>query len=157
MSDLDLEFISKYCVSLGYLNIKGCISVTDVGISNVICRCIELHSIVVCNTSFGMNSILALCSAAPKFGNATGHFGKRASNLLKLHIGCCKGEYFLIVSFSIWQICSDWIFIVFQNFLWFKALWQYRKARSNCFHVLWYFPLIVKTPDSFHTWGYEWP
>ncbi|XP_044465287.1 BTB/POZ domain-containing protein FBL11 isoform X2 [Mangifera indica] len=89
--DLDLEFISKYCVSLGYLNIKGCISVTDVGISNVICRCIELHSIVVCNTSFGMNSILALCSAAPKFGNATGHFGKRASNLLKLHIGCCKG------------------------------------------------------------------
>ncbi|XP_031253522.1 BTB/POZ domain-containing protein FBL11 isoform X3 [Pistacia vera] len=89
--DSDLEFISKYCVSLGYLNIKGCIAVTDVGISNVICRCIELHSIVVCDTSFGMNSILALCSAAPKFGNSTGHFGKRASNLQKLHMGCCKG------------------------------------------------------------------
>ncbi|KAK4834351.1 hypothetical protein QYF36_021203 [Acer negundo] len=95
--DSDLEFISKCCVSLSYLNLKGCSSVTDISISNLILRCIKLHSILVCDTSFGMNSIQALCSGISKFGNSSAsHFGDRhldslASSLQTLHMGCCKG------------------------------------------------------------------
>ncbi|KAL5743171.1 hypothetical protein ACOSP7_029903 [Xanthoceras sorbifolium] len=95
--DSDMEFISKHCVSLSFLNLKGCISVTDISISNLILRCVKLHSILVCDTSFGMNSIQALCSRIPKLGNSSAsHFGKRnldslASNLQTLHMGCCKG------------------------------------------------------------------
>lgn len=101
MPDSDLLYISNFCVSLHYLNLKGCISVTDVGISNLICRCVKLHSILVCDTSFGINSILALCSASTNFGASSAtHFGKRHSNTLAyklqtLHMGGCKGGYYL--------------------------------------------------------------
>ncbi|KAK3226776.1 hypothetical protein Dsin_006638 [Dipteronia sinensis] len=97
ISDSDLEFISKHCVSLSYLNLKGCSSVTDISISNLILRCIKLHSIVVCDTSFGTNSIQALCSGISKLGNSSAsHFGDRhldslASSLQTLHMGRCKG------------------------------------------------------------------
>ncbi|TXG58310.1 hypothetical protein EZV62_016139 [Acer yangbiense] len=95
--DSDLEFISKHCVSLSYLNLKGCSSVTDNSISNLILRCIKLNSILVCDTSFGMNSIQALCSGISKFGNSSashfgdGHLDSLASSLQTLHMGCCKG------------------------------------------------------------------
>ncbi|XVF07718.1 hypothetical protein REPUB_Repub06bG0163800 [Reevesia pubescens] len=94
--DSDIQYISKLCVSLCYLNLKGCISVTDVCIANLICRCTKLHSLLVCQTSFGMNSILALCTASPSFSNSpTAQFGKKhldslASNLQLLHMGGCK-------------------------------------------------------------------
>ena len=65
------KHISKFCASLHDLNLKRCISVTDVGISNLICKCMKLHSIVVCNTSFGKNSVLALCSGvSSNYGNS---------------------------------------------------------------------------------------
>ena len=71
MPDLDLQYISKFCASLHDLNLKGCISVTDVGISNIICNCMKLHSIVVCDTTFGKNSVLALCSGiSSNYGNS---------------------------------------------------------------------------------------
>ncbi|GAY33217.1 hypothetical protein CUMW_006220 [Citrus unshiu] len=95
MCDADLEFISKYCVSLGYINIKGCVSVTDVCISNLIQRCVKLQSIIVCDTSFGVYSIRALCSEVP-YCNSSALCGKRnfntlASNLQMLHMACCYG------------------------------------------------------------------
>ncbi|KAJ4705164.1 BTB/POZ domain-containing protein FBL11 [Melia azedarach] len=95
LCDSDLEFISKYCVSLVYLNLKGCISVTDVCVSNLIRRCIKLHSIIVCDTYFGVNSVRALCSEFPD-GNSSASHGKRhfdslASNLQTLHMSCCHG------------------------------------------------------------------
>ncbi|KAJ7976084.1 BTB/POZ domain-containing protein FBL11 [Quillaja saponaria] len=95
--DLDLMYISKICVSLYHLNLKGCISVTDDGISDVIRRCLKLNSIVVCNTSFGKNSVLALSSAIPNIGDLTAvHSGKKhlnslVSNFQVLHMGGCKG------------------------------------------------------------------
>ncbi|KAI5445711.1 hypothetical protein KIW84_013801 [Lathyrus oleraceus] len=46
-SDLSLQYISKFCVSLCHLNIKGCIYVTDIGISDLISRCKNPNSIVV--------------------------------------------------------------------------------------------------------------
>ncbi|KAK7844414.1 btb/poz domain-containing protein fbl11, partial [Quercus suber] len=96
MPDLDLQYISKFCASLHDLNLKGCISVTDVGISNLICNCMKLHSIVVCDTSFGKNSVLALCSGiSSNYGNSLAddlgwNHNSLISNLQKLHIGGCK-------------------------------------------------------------------
>ena len=101
--DLDIQYISKFCVSLCYLNLKGCISVTDVCIANLIRRCTKLHSILVCHTSFGMNSILALCTASPSFSNSpTAQFGKKrldslASNLQLLHMGGCKCKHHFLI------------------------------------------------------------
>ncbi|KAK6244558.1 hypothetical protein QUC31_010967 [Theobroma cacao] len=94
--DSDIQYIAKFCVSLCYLNLKGCISLTDVCIANLIRRCTKLHSIVVCHTSFGMNSILALCTASSILSNSpTAQFGKKhldslAANLQLLHMGGCK-------------------------------------------------------------------
>ncbi|KAE8671654.1 BTB/POZ domain-containing protein FBL11, putative isoform 2 [Hibiscus syriacus] len=92
--DSDVQYISKLCVSLCYLNLKGCSSVTDVCMADLICRCTKLHSLLVCRTSFGMNSILALCNASPSCIQ-TAQFGKRplyslAYNLQLLHMGGCK-------------------------------------------------------------------
>ena len=108
MPDLDLQYISKFCASLQDLNLKGCISVTDVGISNLICNCTKLHSIVVCDTSFGKNSVLALCSGiSSNYGNSSAddwgwNCNSLISNLQKLHIGGCKSEcYFLHIILSV--------------------------------------------------------
>ncbi|XP_022767137.1 BTB/POZ domain-containing protein FBL11 isoform X3 [Durio zibethinus] len=78
------------------LTMEGRSDVCDVCIANLIRRCTKLHSILVCHTSFGMNSILALCTASRSFSNSlTAKFGKMhldslASNLQLLHMGGCK-------------------------------------------------------------------
>ncbi|XP_004494153.1 BTB/POZ domain-containing protein FBL11 isoform X1 [Cicer arietinum] len=97
VSDLSLQYISKYFVLLCHLNIKGCISVTDIGISDLIRRCKKLNSIVVCDTSFGINSVQALCSATSDGGNfpcmhsSEKHLNSVVSNLQALHMGGCIG------------------------------------------------------------------
>ncbi|KAM7255015.1 hypothetical protein ACFE04_020256 [Oxalis oulophora] len=90
-----LEHITKFLISLRFINLKGCISLTDVCISNLLRSCIKLQSVIVCDTSFGMNSILALCSSIPNFNSNSVEFGKKeknslASALQTLHIGGCK-------------------------------------------------------------------
>ncbi|XP_062166562.1 BTB/POZ domain-containing protein FBL11 isoform X4 [Alnus glutinosa] len=96
LCDLDLQYISKFCASLQDLNLKACISVTDVGISNLLCKCMKLHSIVVCDTSFGIKSVLALCSSISDHDNDPAAsfeltHNSLAFNLQKLHMGGCKG------------------------------------------------------------------
>ncbi|KAK8473609.1 hypothetical protein PHAVU_001G188000 [Phaseolus vulgaris] len=96
VSDLGLQYISKLCVSLCHLNIKGCISVTDIGISDLISTSKKLNSIVVCDTSFGVNSVQALCSAISDSGNISLHsrdkrLNSAVSNFETLHIGGCQG------------------------------------------------------------------
>ncbi|KAA8516693.1 hypothetical protein F0562_016801 [Nyssa sinensis] len=97
VSDSDLQNIAEFCVSLCYLNLKGCTSVTDAGISVLLLRCMELHSIVACDTSFGQNSILALCSTTPTVDNCAAsqiekkHSQSLAYKLQTLHMGGCKG------------------------------------------------------------------
>ncbi|KAL2509220.1 ubiquitin-protein ligase [Forsythia ovata] len=90
--DSDLHDISEFCASLCYLNIKGCISVTDNGISVIILKCKRLHSVLVCDTSFGNNSVLALCygisGVEPQSEN---HSHTMASKCQTLHIGGCNG------------------------------------------------------------------
>lgn len=105
MPDMSLQYISKFCLTLHHLNIKGCISVTDIGISDLICRCKKLDSIVVCDTSFGMSSVQALCSAISDGGNVCSlqsgdkHLSSVVSNLQMLHMGGCIGKlyFFLLV------------------------------------------------------------
>ncbi|KAL8505061.1 hypothetical protein ACS0TY_016319 [Phlomoides rotata] len=90
ISDSDLFIISEVCPSLSYINIKGCTSVSDHGISTMILKCKMLKSILACDTSFGNQSVLALC---PGLSNETTKSGKHlqlmASKLLTLHIGGC--------------------------------------------------------------------
>ncbi|WCJ34349.1 BTB/POZ domain-containing protein FBL11 [Euphorbia peplus] len=94
--DLDLRCIKEQCVSLQYINLKGCISVTDIGISSLISDCLKLHSIVVCDTSFGIYSVQALCSLTSNIGPSDYECSKRclsalAFKLQTLHMGGCKG------------------------------------------------------------------
>lgn len=102
MPDLGLQYISKLCVSLRHLNIKGCISVTDIGISDLILRCKKLSSIVACHTSFGINSVQALSSASDGGSFSSLHSGDKymnsvASNLQTLHMGGCRGKLYIFL------------------------------------------------------------
>lgn len=96
ITDSDLQYISRFCVSLQYVNLKGCTSLTDVGIASLLRRCIKLHSLLVCDTSFGINSVLALCSsssnhiAVEQIENEL--LDSLALNLQILHMGSCKCE-----------------------------------------------------------------
>ncbi|KAK6944004.1 hypothetical protein RJ641_025106 [Dillenia turbinata] len=81
LADSDLFDIAGLCISLMYLNLKGCVSISDVGLSRFIDKCKVLHSIVASDTSFGKDSVAVLCSGISG--------SSRASKLLKLHIGGC--------------------------------------------------------------------
>ncbi|KAK4478720.1 hypothetical protein RD792_014218 [Penstemon davidsonii] len=91
--------ISEVCTSLNYVNLKGCISVTDRGISAMILKCKNLQSVLACDTSFGNSSILALCS-----GNSSATQGSKKNSqlnvykLLDLHISGCYGIDGVILS-----------------------------------------------------------
>ncbi|XP_071704729.1 BTB/POZ domain-containing protein FBL11-like [Rutidosis leptorrhynchoides] len=95
ISDYALRSISDICRSLTYLSIRGCISMSDTGISYLICKCLKLNSIVACDTSFGQESILALCSSNAGCDHTSsepnGKNVPRGSNLQMLYIGGCKG------------------------------------------------------------------
>ncbi|KAK7284889.1 hypothetical protein RJT34_19643 [Clitoria ternatea] len=96
VNDLGLHYISKFCVSLRHLNIKGCISVTDIGISDLMWRCTKLNSIVVCDTSFGIKSVQVLCSVISDIDNHSSthseykYLNYVVSNFETLHIGGCR-------------------------------------------------------------------
>ncbi|XP_060669736.1 BTB/POZ domain-containing protein FBL11 isoform X6 [Ziziphus jujuba] len=98
LRDVELMYVAKFCVSLQYLNIKGCVSLTDVGIARLLYRCIRLESIVACGTAFGTNSVQALCSNIDYGNTHPKLWDSVASNLRTLHIGGCKGvdEIFLL-------------------------------------------------------------
>ncbi|XP_052175788.1 BTB/POZ domain-containing protein FBL11 isoform X2 [Diospyros lotus] len=96
VNDYDLKNISEFCSSLHFLNVRGCTSITDAGISGLILRCVKLDSLLVCDTSFGHDSVLALLSAIPDLNlfpdwqiesNSTMSL---AFNFQVLHMGGCK-------------------------------------------------------------------
>lgn len=73
---------------------NGCGLVTDHGISLMVLKCTELHSILACDTSFGNHSALALCSSKThESGNNTQLV---AYKLRTLHIGRCHGILFFL-------------------------------------------------------------
>lgn len=94
--DFDLRAISNICVSISYISLRGCTSVSDVGISSLISKCLKLNSIVACDTSFGQQSVLALFSSNASYDHhlSVKHSGMNiphGCNLQMLHIGGCKG------------------------------------------------------------------
>lgn len=91
LSDSDLLFITKFCIYLQHVNVNGCTALTDVGLSALIHRRVRLQSILVCHTSFGLNSVLALCSRSHHKKDSSAHSSESMSlNLLTLHLGGCK-------------------------------------------------------------------
>ncbi|KAI7748943.1 hypothetical protein M8C21_011096 [Ambrosia artemisiifolia] len=95
VNDFDLQNISDICVSLTYISLKGCISVSDAGISSLICSCLKLNSVVACDTCFGQQSILALYSLNACYDHHAAEPSRQnilqGSNLQMLHMGGCKG------------------------------------------------------------------
>ncbi|XP_078434400.1 ubiquitin-protein ligase isoform X2 [Wolffia australiana] len=69
LKDQDLVKISALSSTLCHLNIKGCIALTDVGISKLLEECLCLQSVIVSYTYFGMNSVVVLCEK--EFPNRT--------------------------------------------------------------------------------------
>lgn len=72
---------------------------TDNGISNLIFESLNLHSIIVCDTSFGIKSIKALCSGIEDIAEnftcplaAKKNSDRLAYKLQMLHMGGCKGK-----------------------------------------------------------------
>lgn len=96
LSDLDLLSISSLFGSLCYLNIKGCALVTDIGISKLLCKCPNIKSLILSYTSFGRNSVLALCSDNMTSAVSSGDCDHRKSGTMAYHlhqlqINGCKG------------------------------------------------------------------
>ncbi|XP_073155674.1 BTB/POZ domain-containing protein FBL11 isoform X2 [Henckelia pumila] len=99
MNDSDLYNISEVCESLNFINMRGCTSVTDCGLSVMILKCKKLHSTVACDTSFGNNSALALCSSvSSETQQSEKSFQLMACKLQTLHIGGCTGIDGMILS-----------------------------------------------------------
>ncbi|KAL8152916.1 hypothetical protein V2J09_010676 [Rumex salicifolius] len=96
-NDSDLHGISECFVSLCYLDIKGCFSVTDIGISDFIRRSARLHSLIASDTLFGKHSTAALCNRLPKSASlSVTHLENKGAkcsyiDIQLLHIGGCKG------------------------------------------------------------------
>ncbi|XP_075510046.1 BTB/POZ domain-containing protein FBL11 isoform X1 [Primulina tabacum] len=92
INDSDLYNISEVCESLNFVNMRGCTSVTDCGLSVMILKCKKLHSMVACDTSFGNNSALALCSSiSSKTQQSEKYYQSMPHKLQTLHIGGCNG------------------------------------------------------------------
>ncbi|XP_058088680.1 LOW QUALITY PROTEIN: BTB/POZ domain-containing protein FBL11 [Magnolia sinica] len=95
INDSDLQTISALSSSLSHLNLKGCTLVTDMGMSKLICMCMNLCSLVVSDTCFGRNSVIGLCSEITFPNGFPGrhqekHSSTLAFRLQKLHISGCK-------------------------------------------------------------------
>ncbi|KAJ8570782.1 hypothetical protein K7X08_037754 [Anisodus acutangulus] len=92
--DSDLQNIAECCPSLCCINLNACTSITDFGISVLILKCVELHSIFACDTSFGHNCVLSLCRDISRFDavamKMANHTNSLAFKLQILHIGGCK-------------------------------------------------------------------
>ncbi|XP_016543186.1 BTB/POZ domain-containing protein FBL11 isoform X2 [Capsicum annuum] len=93
--DSDLHNIAECCPFLCCINLNACTSITDSGISILVLKCIELHSIYACDTSFGHNCVLSLCCSISRFDAVEMKMADRTNSLAYklqiLHIGGCKG------------------------------------------------------------------
>ncbi|GFS28914.1 ubiquitin-protein ligase [Actinidia rufa] len=99
-SDASKLYMSRALLSnVTKLTLEGRVdvSVTDAGISVLVLRSANLHSLVVCDTSFGRNSVLALSSGIPNLDHLPTqkiekkHAKSLAFKLQVLHMGGCNG------------------------------------------------------------------
>lgn len=96
LTDSDLRSISNICPSLSYLSLRGCVSITDAALSVMIAKCMKLHSLLACYTSFSQSSVQSLCSSPYNINqnlelDSGRNFYSLANKLQLLHISCCKG------------------------------------------------------------------
>ena len=90
---------------------------TDAGISVLVLRSANLHSLVVCDTSFGRNSVLALSSGIPNLDHLPTqqiekkHAKSLAFKLQVLHMGGCNGESFFLSFILFFSILAPFMCI----------------------------------------------
>ncbi|KAF3779054.1 BTB/POZ domain-containing protein [Nymphaea thermarum] len=96
LRDSDLVNISLLANLLSHINLKGCTSLTDMGISKAVFKFKQLSSIIAADTYFGDLSISCLCSGFPSFDCFTGtkcdpkHLKPLAFTLQLLDVGGCR-------------------------------------------------------------------
>ncbi|KAG0494161.1 hypothetical protein HPP92_005155 [Vanilla planifolia] len=93
IDDLMLIKISSMVPSLTHLNIKGCALLTDLGISKLLNKCMNVRSFISSYTAFGRNSVLVLCSnntLSDGFDGTHVNSSTMASKLQQLQIDGCK-------------------------------------------------------------------
>lgn len=135
--DVDLHIISGFSSSLSHLNLKGCSSVTDMGISQLVSNCMNLCSLLVSDTDFGRNSVLALCSDVPLPAHLLGlhhhhmHLSTLAFQLQQLHICGCKSEWIQLYT----HLSRGTSIILFHVYLWFP-LYLFIYILSRCYSSL---------------------
>ncbi|XP_041024898.1 BTB/POZ domain-containing protein FBL11 isoform X4 [Juglans microcarpa x Juglans regia] len=88
--DLDLQYISKFCSSLHELNIQGCISVTDVGISNLLCKCFSLEMLDVSNTMVSGAALAQIVHGNPGLKHLR---ARGCRNILQQETNTSVGEF----------------------------------------------------------------
>ncbi|XP_018839777.1 BTB/POZ domain-containing protein FBL11 isoform X8 [Juglans regia] len=88
--DLDLQYISKFCSSLHELNIQGCISVTDVGISNLLRKCFSLEMLDVSNTMVSGAALAQIVHGNPGLKHLR---ARGCRNMLQQETNTSEGEF----------------------------------------------------------------
>jgi hypothetical protein len=78
---------------LSYINIRGCSGLSDMALAAFLRRCSSIHSLLVCYTCFGKDSVKVLCSDV---GWKPISCPTIASRLQCLRLDGCRGELFLI-------------------------------------------------------------
>ncbi|KAF3337341.1 BTB/POZ domain-containing protein FBL11 isoform X3 [Carex littledalei] len=88
LNDRHFSEISNLTEMLSYLNITSCSGLSDMAIAAFLRKCLSIHSLLLCYTSFGKESVKVLCSddcqnpiSCPTI----------ASRLQCLHLDGCKG------------------------------------------------------------------
>ncbi|KAJ4798429.1 BTB/POZ domain-containing protein FBL11 [Rhynchospora pubera] len=88
LNDRHLSVILSLTEMLSYLNIKGCSGLSDMALAAFLEKCLSIHSLLLCYTSFGKESVEVLCS--DKCQNSI-RSPTMASRLQHLHLDGCKG------------------------------------------------------------------
>ncbi|XP_078169718.1 ubiquitin-protein ligase isoform X5 [Carex rostrata] len=88
LNDRHFSELSNLTEMLSYLNITSCSGLSDLAIAAFLRKCLSIHSLLLCYTSFGKESVKVLCSddCQNPIGCPT-----IASRLQRLHLDGCKG------------------------------------------------------------------
>ncbi|XP_078169716.1 ubiquitin-protein ligase isoform X3 [Carex rostrata] len=87
LNDRHFSELSNLTEMLSYLNITSCSGLSDLAIAAFLRKCLSIHSLLLCYTSFGKESVKVLCSddCQNPIGCPT-----IASRLQRLHLDGCK-------------------------------------------------------------------
>lgn len=95
VTDTAMKYIGKHCVKLKYLNIRGCESVSDVGITHIVQNCLKLRSLDAgkCDiTDNGLHIIGIHCPQLKKL-SIRGCEGVTDTGVKTIAAQCCSVQY----------------------------------------------------------------